>query len=249
MLCVPIHLHVMENFWCFWLSQLTYLFSISFHWTEDKIWTVVQHNNTELTRVRGTDPGKPYTMNFNYNSSMEQLEVMINSAEYCEQEAAYHCKKSRLLNTPSKCHKVKSFLLNSYWLHSRYNPHCNPSKKIELKVRCLLSLSHIYWLLSHRIFLSDRGSTVPPSVVIFQKMTQSGVRANISSEAMTRCNLLLVSNILLQLISHSCRSNIVVTVIGITTKLWKYTLSLYKGATMYPENSEICNHLSQHVPC
>lgn len=82
---------------------------ISFHLTEDKIWTVVQHNNTELTRVRGAEAGKPYTMNFSYNSSMEQLEAMINSAEHCEQEAAYHCKKSRLLNTPSKCHKVEIF--------------------------------------------------------------------------------------------------------------------------------------------
>nr|XP_056717364.1 contactin-associated protein-like 5 [Euleptes europaea] len=69
--------------------------------TEDKIWTVIQHNNTGLTQVHGADAGKPYTLNFNYNSSMEQLEAMINSAEYCEQEAAYHCKKSRLLNTPS----------------------------------------------------------------------------------------------------------------------------------------------------
>ncbi|XP_061468696.1 contactin-associated protein-like 5 [Rhineura floridana] len=70
--------------------------------TEDKISTVIHHNNSELTRVRGADPGKPYTMNFNYNSSTEQLEAMINSAEYCEQETAYHCKKSRLLNTPRK---------------------------------------------------------------------------------------------------------------------------------------------------
>uniref|UniRef100_A0A8B9V7A9 Contactin associated protein family member 5 n=1 Tax=Anas zonorhyncha TaxID=75864 RepID=A0A8B9V7A9_9AVES len=69
--------------------------------TEDKIWTAVQHNNTELTRVQGAGLEKPYTMSFNYNSSMEQLEAVINSAEYCEQEAAYHCRKSRLLNTPN----------------------------------------------------------------------------------------------------------------------------------------------------
>uniref|UniRef100_A0A672V786 Contactin associated protein family member 5 n=1 Tax=Strigops habroptila TaxID=2489341 RepID=A0A672V786_STRHB len=69
--------------------------------TEDKIWTAVQHNNTGLTRVQRADMEKPYTMFFNYNSSVEQLEAMINSAEYCEQEAAYHCKKSRLLNTPN----------------------------------------------------------------------------------------------------------------------------------------------------
>ncbi|KYO18229.1 contactin-associated protein-like 2 isoform B [Alligator mississippiensis] len=68
--------------------------------TEDKIWTAVQHNNTELNRVHGANPEKPYTMYLSYNGSMEQLEAMINSAEHCEQEAAYYCKKSRLLNTP-----------------------------------------------------------------------------------------------------------------------------------------------------
>lgn len=74
----------------------------------------MQHNNTELTRVQGAGLEKPYTMSFNYNSSMEQLEAVINSAEYCEQEAAYHCRKSRLLNTPSKYHDPKSFLVNCY---------------------------------------------------------------------------------------------------------------------------------------
>uniref|UniRef100_A0A5F8GRP0 Contactin associated protein family member 5 n=1 Tax=Monodelphis domestica TaxID=13616 RepID=A0A5F8GRP0_MONDO len=69
--------------------------------TEDKIWTAVQHNNTELIRVRGAHPKRPYVMYFNYSSSMEQLEAMINGAEYCEQETIYHCKKSRLLNTPN----------------------------------------------------------------------------------------------------------------------------------------------------
>ncbi|XP_038597328.1 LOW QUALITY PROTEIN: contactin-associated protein-like 5 [Tachyglossus aculeatus] len=69
--------------------------------TEDTIWTTVQHNNTELTRVRGANPEKPYTMSFNYSTSTEQLEALINGAEYCEQEVTYHCKKSRLLNTPN----------------------------------------------------------------------------------------------------------------------------------------------------
>nr|XP_006124808.1 contactin-associated protein-like 5 [Pelodiscus sinensis] len=69
--------------------------------TEDTIWTAVQHNNTELTRARGAGPEKPYAMFFNYSSNMDQIEAMISSAEYCEQEVAYHCKKSRLLNTPN----------------------------------------------------------------------------------------------------------------------------------------------------
>ncbi|KAM3854177.1 contactin-associated protein-like 5 [Vipera latastei] len=69
--------------------------------TEDKIWTVMQHNNTELTHVHGSDPRKPYAMNFSYNSSGDQLEAITNNAEYCEQETIYHCKKSRLLNSPN----------------------------------------------------------------------------------------------------------------------------------------------------
>ncbi|KAK4817684.1 hypothetical protein QYF61_024913 [Mycteria americana] len=85
--------------------------------TEDKIWTAVQHNNTGLTRVQGADPEKPYTMSFNYNSSAEQLEAMINSAEYCEQEAAYHCKKSRLLNTPRQFWNAASFNTEASYLH------------------------------------------------------------------------------------------------------------------------------------
>lgn len=87
-----------------------FLISFPFCFTiEDKIWTVVQHNNTELTHVHGFDPRKPYTMNFSYNSSGDQLEAITNNAEYCEQETIYHCKKSRLLNSPSKCHLLKSF--------------------------------------------------------------------------------------------------------------------------------------------
>ncbi|KAM4698233.1 contactin-associated protein-like 5 [Rhinophrynus dorsalis] len=69
--------------------------------TEDKTWTSVQHNNTEVTTVQGGFASRPYSMLFNYTSSMDQLESMINRAEYCEQEVAYHCKHSRLLNSPN----------------------------------------------------------------------------------------------------------------------------------------------------
>ncbi|XP_068103502.1 contactin-associated protein-like 5 [Hyperolius riggenbachi] len=69
--------------------------------TEDKIWTIIQHNVSEVTAVRGSIPGRPYSMTFNYSASAEQLEAAINSAEYCEQEVLYHCKHSRLLNSPS----------------------------------------------------------------------------------------------------------------------------------------------------
>ncbi|XP_078539528.1 contactin-associated protein-like 5 [Lissotriton helveticus] len=68
--------------------------------TEDKTWTVIGHNNTELTKVQGYSVEQPYSYTINYGISMQQLEAMINSAEYCEQEVAYHCRRSRLLNSP-----------------------------------------------------------------------------------------------------------------------------------------------------
>lgn len=75
---------------------------------EDKIWMTVQHNNTELTRVQGSSPENPYSMTLNYGGSMEQLEALIDGSEYCEQEVIYHCRRSRLLNTPGK---VLSFFM------------------------------------------------------------------------------------------------------------------------------------------
>ncbi|KAM8791985.1 contactin-associated protein-like 5 isoform 1-T1 [Rhynchonycteris naso] len=68
--------------------------------TEDKIWTSVQHNNTELTRVHSASPEKPYFMTLDYGGNMEQLEAVIDNSEHCEQEVAYYCRRSRLLNTP-----------------------------------------------------------------------------------------------------------------------------------------------------
>ncbi|KAM5151602.1 contactin-associated protein-like 5 [Mantella aurantiaca] len=69
--------------------------------TEEKIWTVVQHNITDVTAVRGAIPGRPYSAAFSYGAGAEQMEALISNAEYCEQEVAYHCKHSRLLNSPS----------------------------------------------------------------------------------------------------------------------------------------------------
>uniref|UniRef100_A0A8D1KTT9 Contactin associated protein family member 5 n=1 Tax=Sus scrofa TaxID=9823 RepID=A0A8D1KTT9_PIG len=68
--------------------------------TEDKIWTSVQHNHMELTHVRGASAEKPYSMVLDYKGSLEQLTAVIDGSEHCEQEVAYHCKRSRLLNTP-----------------------------------------------------------------------------------------------------------------------------------------------------
>uniref|UniRef100_A0A8C6Z9U3 Contactin-associated protein-like 4 n=1 Tax=Nothoprocta perdicaria TaxID=30464 RepID=A0A8C6Z9U3_NOTPE len=40
----------------------------------------------------------PHSVFFKYSASLDQLRATINHAEHCEQELAYHCKKSRLLD-------------------------------------------------------------------------------------------------------------------------------------------------------
>uniref|UniRef100_A0A8C8RUE8 Contactin associated protein family member 4 n=1 Tax=Pelusios castaneus TaxID=367368 RepID=A0A8C8RUE8_9SAUR len=64
----------------------------------DMTWTIIQHNNTDLTKVRSANRVNPHTVFFKYTANLEQLQATINYAEHCEQEFAYHCKKSRLLN-------------------------------------------------------------------------------------------------------------------------------------------------------
>uniref|UniRef100_A0A8C2XLG2 Contactin associated protein like 3 n=1 Tax=Cyclopterus lumpus TaxID=8103 RepID=A0A8C2XLG2_CYCLU len=70
--------------------------------TEDNTWMVIQHNNTELTRVRPPAPGgrSRHAAHFRYASEEEQLAAVVSQSEHCEQELTYHCRKSRLLNTP-----------------------------------------------------------------------------------------------------------------------------------------------------
>uniref|UniRef100_A0A3P8TLC3 Contactin associated protein like 3 n=1 Tax=Amphiprion percula TaxID=161767 RepID=A0A3P8TLC3_AMPPE len=41
-----------------------------------------------------------HNLHFDYSSREEQLSVAISQSEHCEQELSYHCRKSRLLNTP-----------------------------------------------------------------------------------------------------------------------------------------------------
>ncbi|XP_027129319.1 contactin-associated protein-like 4 [Larimichthys crocea] len=68
--------------------------------TEDKTWMVIQHNNTELTRVRASPGKNQHSAHFEYASEEEQLAAIISQSEHCEQELTYHCRRSRLLNTP-----------------------------------------------------------------------------------------------------------------------------------------------------
>uniref|UniRef100_A0A8C1PSX8 Contactin associated protein like 3 n=1 Tax=Cyprinus carpio TaxID=7962 RepID=A0A8C1PSX8_CYPCA len=66
----------------------------------DKAWMVIQHNNTELTKLKASSGINQHLAHFNYSADAEQIQAIITQAEYCEQELSYHCKKSRLLNTP-----------------------------------------------------------------------------------------------------------------------------------------------------
>uniref|UniRef100_A0A8B9GJH8 Contactin-associated protein-like 4 n=1 Tax=Amazona collaria TaxID=241587 RepID=A0A8B9GJH8_9PSIT len=68
----------------------------------DATWTIMQHNNTNLTRVKSANRENPHTVFFKYSASLDQLQATINNAEHCEQELAYHCKKSRLLDNQGR---------------------------------------------------------------------------------------------------------------------------------------------------
>ncbi|XP_016085340.1 contactin-associated protein-like 4 [Sinocyclocheilus grahami] len=67
----------------------------------DKAWMVIQHNNTELTKLKVSSGINQHLAHFNYSADVEQIQAIITQAEYCVQELSYHCKKSRLLNTPA----------------------------------------------------------------------------------------------------------------------------------------------------
>uniref|UniRef100_A0A668UYN4 Contactin associated protein like 3 n=1 Tax=Oreochromis aureus TaxID=47969 RepID=A0A668UYN4_OREAU len=63
--------------------------------TEENTWMVIQHNNTELTRLRPSPGVNQYSIHFDYLSEEEQLLAVIKQSEHCEQELSYHCKKSQ----------------------------------------------------------------------------------------------------------------------------------------------------------
>ncbi|TDH06556.1 hypothetical protein EPR50_G00114610 [Perca flavescens] len=67
--------------------------------TEEKVWTVLTHNNTSPVTVQGSSLYKPHIMKFNYSASAEQLRAIVSGSEQCQQEVVYNCKKSRLFNT------------------------------------------------------------------------------------------------------------------------------------------------------
>ncbi|XP_061587826.1 contactin-associated protein-like 4 isoform X1 [Cololabis saira] len=68
--------------------------------TEQNTWMVIQHNNTELTRLQPSLGVDQFSVHFAYNAGEKQLLALISQSQHCEQELSYHCRKSRLLNTP-----------------------------------------------------------------------------------------------------------------------------------------------------
>ncbi|XP_061835035.1 contactin-associated protein-like 4 [Nerophis lumbriciformis] len=68
--------------------------------TEENTWLEIHHNNTELTTVRQSGAEHQHLVRLDYKASEEQLSAVISQSDHCEQELSYHCRKSRLLNTP-----------------------------------------------------------------------------------------------------------------------------------------------------
>ncbi|XP_007941390.1 contactin-associated protein-like 4 [Orycteropus afer afer] len=63
-------------------------------------WTVLQHNGSALTRVKGASPPHPHSVAFQYAASEGQLRATVARASHCQQEVVYHCRRSRLQDGP-----------------------------------------------------------------------------------------------------------------------------------------------------
>uniref|UniRef100_A0A3Q3IXZ4 Contactin associated protein like 3 n=1 Tax=Monopterus albus TaxID=43700 RepID=A0A3Q3IXZ4_MONAL len=61
----------------------------------ENTWMVIQHNNSELTRVRPSPGVNQHLLYFDYSSEEEHLLAVISQSEHCEQELSYHCRKSQ----------------------------------------------------------------------------------------------------------------------------------------------------------
>uniref|UniRef100_A0A668TC63 Uncharacterized protein n=1 Tax=Oreochromis aureus TaxID=47969 RepID=A0A668TC63_OREAU len=75
-------------------------FKVNCNMTEDKVWTTVMNNLPPKTIVTGSSRNRRTVLQVNYSASMDQVTAITTSAEYCEQQIAYSCRMSRLLNTP-----------------------------------------------------------------------------------------------------------------------------------------------------
>ncbi|XP_004600570.2 contactin-associated protein-like 4 isoform X2 [Sorex araneus] len=89
-------------------------------------WTILQHNASDLVRVRHTNPESPYAGSFEYPASPEQLQATIQRAEHCQQALAYYCKRSRLGSgqdgTPLSWWVGRTNETHTYWGGSLLDP-------------------------------------------------------------------------------------------------------------------------------
>ncbi|KAM9663701.1 contactin-associated protein-like 4 [Trichechus inunguis] len=66
----------------------------------DAPWTVLHHNSSAVTRVKGASPARPHSAAFQYEAGAAQLLATVARAGHCQQELAYHCRRSRLRDGP-----------------------------------------------------------------------------------------------------------------------------------------------------
>lgn len=63
---------------------------------QDTTWTSVQHDGSHLARAKGSNEENLPPVVFKYRASMDQLQAITDRADHCQQELAFHPKKSRL---------------------------------------------------------------------------------------------------------------------------------------------------------
>ncbi|XP_058551846.1 contactin-associated protein-like 3 isoform X3 [Neofelis nebulosa] len=83
----------------------------------DTTGTSVQHNGSHLARVKSSDGESPHPVAFKYTASMDQLQAIIDRADHCQQELAFHCKKSRLSARHDSFWNSASFNTETSYLH------------------------------------------------------------------------------------------------------------------------------------
>lgn len=111
---------------------------------DEKVWTVLMHNNPAAVTVEGSSLHKPHVMTFNYGTSAEQLRAIVSGSEQCHQEVVYNCKRSRLFNTKGRYHfplntnpaPSYSLFLGWNWLNSvlfySFISHKTPDQSVGL---------------------------------------------------------------------------------------------------------------------
>uniref|UniRef100_A0A8C5LL93 Contactin associated protein family member 4 n=1 Tax=Leptobrachium leishanense TaxID=445787 RepID=A0A8C5LL93_9ANUR len=135
--------------------------------------TVINHNNTELNRVKSSNRENPHAVNFKYTADSEQIQATINNAEHCKQELAYHCKKSRILHKhghiPFSWWVGRTNETQFYWSgSSSYNKKCSCGLEgncIEAELYCNCDADKNEWT-NDTGFLSNKDHLPVMQIVI-----------------------------------------------------------------------------------